>query len=133
MLPVNKLHRSRLKFLFLILTFSILGCCLIIKAYQEAIDLYQTPSQLKKSPNYNKKNLRLGGVVSPGSLIRTDEGLKFDMHDQYTSVPVFFNGVPPALFKEGQAAVVLGIYDGKIFYAQQVLAKHDENYVIPKS
>lgn len=78
---------------------------------------------------------RLGGMVQNGSLNRADGGLQaeFVLTDNIRQVPVVYRGILPDLFGEGQAAVALGSMDAQgRFVADQVLAKHDENYMPPE-
>jgi cytochrome c-type biogenesis protein CcmE len=79
-------------------------------------------------------DIRLGGMVTKGSLVRADDGvtLSFMVHDEAHSVPVTFKGIPPDLFKEGSGVVAEGIFNGNTFIASNLLAKHDENYKPPQ-
>jgi len=80
------------------------------------------------------KAIRLGGVVTAGSVKRGSDGvtLRFVVHDEIASVPVRFRGVPPDLFREGSGVVAEGAFDpAGTFVAGNLLAKHDENYKPP--
>lgn len=78
--------------------------------------------------------IRLGGMVSKGSLVRAPDGvtLSFMVHDEANQVPVRFRGIPPDLFKEGSGVVAEGEFVGRTFVASNLLAKHDENYMPPQ-
>ena len=78
--------------------------------------------------------IRLGGMVSKGSLVRAPDGvtLSFIVHDEANQVPVRFRGIPPDLFKEGSGVVAEGQFLGRTFVASNLLAKHDENYMPPQ-
>ena len=78
--------------------------------------------------------IRLGGMVSKGSLVRAPDGvtLSFIVHDEANQVPVRFRGIPPDLFKEGSGVVAEGQFVGRTFVASNLLAKHDENYMPPQ-
>ena len=78
--------------------------------------------------------IRLGGMVSKGSLVRAPDGvtLSFMVHDEANQVPVRFRGIPPDLFKEGSGVVAEGQFVGRTFVASNLLAKHDENYMPPQ-
>ena len=78
--------------------------------------------------------IRLGGMVSKGSLVRAPDGvtLSFIVHDEANQVPVRFRGIPPDLFKEGSGVVAEGEFVGRTFVASNLLAKHDENYMPPQ-
>jgi cytochrome c-type biogenesis protein CcmE len=77
------------------------------------------------------KQLRLGGMVEDGSIVRSADGLQVTFHvtDGAGTVPVSYRGVLPSLFREGQGVVVEGAMQGGTFEAASVLAKHDENYL----
>ena len=78
--------------------------------------------------------IRLGGMVTKGSLVRAADGvtLRFVVHDEKNEVPVRFRGIPPDLFKEGSGVVAEGAFVGTTFVANNLLAKHDENYKPPQ-
>ena len=78
--------------------------------------------------------IRLGGMVSKGSLVRAPDGvtLSFIVHDEANQVPVRFRGIPPDLFKEESGVVAEGQFVGRTFVASNLLAKHDENYMPPQ-
>jgi cytochrome c-type biogenesis protein CcmE len=132
MLPLKKNHRLRIANVLFMLMCCLAGFFLILKAYQSSIDLYQTPTQLQSSPLLLHKKIRLGGFVVEGSVKRNHMQLEFKVSDHVNDISVIFTGTPPNLFRENQAAIVLGFYDGQYFHAENILAKHDENYQIPK-
>jgi cytochrome c-type biogenesis protein CcmE len=73
---------------------------------------------------------RLGGLVEEGSVSREGSELRFTVTDTIKTVKVVFEGIPPDLFREGQGVVAEGRFgDDGVFRADNVLAKHDENYV----
>ncbi len=75
--------------------------------------------------------IRLGGLVSPGSLVRSDNmQVRFQVTDGNHAVTVAYQGLLPDLFREGQGVVTEGALDtAGVFRADSVLAKHDENYM----
>ena len=82
------------------------------------------------------KNFRIGGLVEKGSMKRDSDGLtvKFSVTDTAKSIPVVYKGILPDLFKEGRGCVAQGqVGSDGVFYADQVLAKHDENYMPPEA
>lgn len=101
---------------------------LTLYALRQNINLFYTPSELLLAAP--KQRVRLGGMVAQNS-VQYLEGLRltFTVTDFKNSVYVDFTGIPPDLFKEGQGLVALGKFDGQIFVAEQILAKHDENYM----
>lgn len=112
-----------------------LGVGIILYALSENINLFYTPTEIKAAMLYSDKTVRLGGMVVPGSVVY-GENLKvqFLLTDFEESVTVIYDGVLPDLFKEGQGIVAQGVLlnAGPTFYAKQVLAKHDENYMPPE-
>ena len=73
---------------------------------------------------------RIGGLVEGGSLVRGQgEEIRFNVTDGGAAVPVTYKGVLPDLFEENQGMVGMGTYDGKVFRATEILAKHDEDYM----
>lgn len=81
------------------------------------------------------RQIRLGGLVTAGSVQRAADGLgvEFIVTDGKASVPVYFDGILPDLFREGQGIIARGAFDAeRRFVANEVLAKHDENYMPPE-
>ena len=70
-------------------------------------------------------------MVLEGSVKRDASKITFIVTDYENSIEVLFNGIVPDLFQEGSGVVALGVINNDIFYAQEVLAKHDENYMPP--
>lgn len=105
---------------------------LVLYALNKNINVYFTPSQVTRiSPS---RHLRIGGLVKTHSLKREAHSLKmqFVITDYKKELAVAYEGIVPALFREGQGVVVEGQFDKSgIFVANQVLAKHDENYMPP--
>lgn len=110
-----------------------LAAWLISSAFQKNLVFSVTPTELLASPD-RARNLRMGGLVEKGSLRREGDGVTVDfiITDMAQRVPVRYSGILPDLFKEGKGAVVQGKLgaDG-VFTANEVLAKHDENYMPP--
>ncbi len=113
-----------------------LAAMLILNAFQSNMVFFYTPSQVVKGEVPKGTGFRIGGLVVPASLKRGDDGLSvsFVITDTAKTVPVFYKGVLPDLFKEGKGVVAQGKLgaDG-IFNASEVLAKHDENYMPPEA
>ena len=108
---------------------------LAISALQSNISYFFSPSQVLAKEAPADRVFRLGGLVNKGSLNRGADGLTvtFDVTDLAQSVKVSYTGILPDLFKEGQGTVTRGRPgpDG-VFYAEEVLAKHDEAYMPPE-
>jgi cytochrome c-type biogenesis protein CcmE len=134
----------RLGFVVTILLASVMAIALVIYALNNNINLYFTPHEIINSNLEFKLNqkIRLGGLVKAASVVR-HEGLEleFVITDNQQEMLVKYTGVLPDLFKEGQGIVALGslqMADNAcnnqshyVFKAEQVLAKHDENYTPP--
>lgn len=108
---------------------------LALTALKSNISYFFSPSQVMAKEAPADHVFRLGGLVSNGSLKRAGDGLTvtFDVTDMAQTVRVSYTGILPDLFKEGQGAVTKGRLgpDG-VFYADEVLAKHDEEYMPPE-
>ena len=108
---------------------------LALFAFQQNILYFYSPSQLATAEIVPGQVFRLGGLVVDGSVQRQSDGLTtlFELTDTADSVPVTYTGLLPDLFREGQGIVARGkINEQGVFVAQEVLAKHDENYMPPE-
>ena len=128
---MKPIRRKRLMSVLLILITSALGSYLIIKALDSNLDFFYTPSELTGQEIPNNKRIKVGGMVLEGSVLREKTKIEFVITDYKGSIEVVFDGVVPDLFKEGSGVVVLGYLNEKTLYAEEVLAKHDENYMPP--
>jgi cytochrome c-type biogenesis protein CcmE len=109
---------------------------LVLNAFESNLVFFFTPTQVAKGEAPMDRTFRIGGMVEEGSLRREPDGLtvSFVITDRLNRLPVTYKGILPDLFKEGKGAVVQGRLkaDG-LFVADQVLAKHDENYMPPEA
>ncbi len=109
---------------------------LVLNAFQSNLVFFFSPSQIVSGEAPQGRSFRLGGMVEEGSVKRDTDGLtvQFKVTDTAQSIPVTYKGILPDLFKEGKGVVTEGKLgaDG-IFRADQVLAKHDENYMPPEA
>ena len=128
---MKPIRRKRLMSVLLILITSALGSYLIIKALDSNLDFFYTPSELTDQEIPNNKRIKVGGMVLEGSVLREKTKIEFVITDYKGSIEVVFDGVVPDLFKEGSGVVVLGYLNEETLYAEEVLAKHDENYMPP--
>ncbi|NCX34856.1 MAG: cytochrome c maturation protein CcmE [Proteobacteria bacterium] len=128
---MKPIRKKRLMSVLLILITSALGSYLIIKALDSNLDFFYTPSELIDQEIPNNKRIKVGGMVLEGSVLREKTKIEFVITDYKGSIEVVFDGVVPDLFKEGSGVVVLGYLNEKTLYAEEVLAKHDENYMPP--
>jgi cytochrome c-type biogenesis protein CcmE len=109
---------------------------LVLNAFRSNLVFFFTPSQIAAGEAPKDRSFRIGGMVEAGSLKRQADGLTvhFVVTDTAKSVPVAYKGILPDLFREGKGVVAEGRLgpDG-MFRADQVLAKHDENYMPPEA
>jgi cytochrome c-type biogenesis protein CcmE len=108
----------------------------VLRAFNENLVFFYTPTQIASKEAPTNKNFRIGGMVVQNSLQREPGGLKvaFVVTDMVNSIPVEYSGILPDLFKEGKGVVAQGkLNDKGVFVASQVLAKHDENYMPPEA
>ena len=128
---MQKKRKHRLvRLLTVLVTVSVIIAC-ILYALKQNIQWYQTPSEIKAMTKRPQENFHLGGFVKRGSIhfVKKGQQVRFQVTDFKASVPVIFNGVLPGLFREGKGAIMLGHFNAEgVFYASEVLAKHDENY-----
>ena len=124
-------RKRRLATVFLILISSAFGSFLIIKALDTNLDFFFTPSELYSQNIPDNKRIKVGGMVLEGSVKRDKTNIIFEMTDYKNSITVNFNGIVPDLFQEGSGVVVLGYMNKDVILAEEVLAKHDENYMPP--
>jgi len=131
---MNSIKKRRLSWIILLIFCSLLAAFLILTALRQNVNLFFTPTQVVNGAVKPTQRIRVGGMVEKGSLLQK-EGLsiQFVITDFAHSVTVQYTGILPDLFKEGRGVVVLGrLEHDHIFYADQVLAKHDENYMPPE-
>jgi len=106
----------------------------VLAAFRENLVFFFTPTQVEAKEVPQGRPFRIGGLVVPGTLKRQTDGLtvQFVVTDTAKNVPVVYRGILPDLFREGKGVVTQGKLGGDgIFYASEVLAKHDENYMPP--
>ena len=110
---------------------SLLGIAamLVLGALRDNIVFFYTPSEIIQSDRSSLQQLRLGGLVKDGTV--KIEGMQsvFIVTDGNVDITVRYNNALPSLFREGQGVVPEGQIENGIFMAQNVLAKHDENYM----
>ena len=109
---------------------------LVLNAFQSNLVFFFSPSQIAANEAPRGHSFRLGGLVEVGSIKRASSGLtvNFVVTDLAQKIPVSYTGLLPDLFTEGKGVVAQGKLgaDG-VFHADQVLAKHDENYMPPEA
>ena len=110
---------------------SLLGIAamLVLGALRDNIVFFYTPSEINQSDRQSGRQLRLGGLVKDGSVEIDGMQSVFIVTDGSADIIVRYNNALPSLFREGQGVVAEGQIENGTFMAQNVLAKHDENYM----
>jgi cytochrome c-type biogenesis protein CcmE len=109
---------------------------LVLYALKSNVSLYFTPTQVFNKEAPQGRSFRIGGLVEAGSVVREKDGLsvKFSITDTQKSLTVVYKGILPDLFKEGKGVVAQGKMEADgMMHADEVLAKHDENYMPPEA
>jgi cytochrome c-type biogenesis protein CcmE len=131
-----KRRHKRIAFIFVGLAGIAVAAWLVTSAFKNNLVFFFSPTQVLAKEAPVNRTFRIGGLVENGTLKREDDGLtvRFTVTDTVASVPVTYKGILPDLFKEGKGCVAQGrIGNDGVFHADQVLAKHDENYMPPEA
>jgi cytochrome c-type biogenesis protein CcmE len=113
-----------------------LAAALVLNAFRSNLVFFFSPSQIAAGEAPRDRAFRIGGMVVAGSLERQPDGLTvhFTVTDTAQNVPVIYQGILPDLFREGKGVVAQGrLAPDGVFRADEVLAKHDENYMPPEA
>jgi cytochrome c-type biogenesis protein CcmE len=132
---VNPLRKKRLLIILAILAGVAIAVALALSALQQNINLFYTPTQIANGEAPQDTRIRAGGMVAKDSLKRTGDSLdvEFVVTDFAKNVTIRYRGILPDLFREGQGIVALGKLNADgVLIADEVLAKHDENYMPPE-
>jgi cytochrome c-type biogenesis protein CcmE len=126
------------RFMFIAVALAGVGLAvgLVLYSLRGNVNLYFTPTQVFNKEAPVGKSFRIGGLVEEGSIKRDKGGLtvNFVITDTVKSLPVVYTGILPDLFKEGKGVVARGVMEeGGLMRAEEVLAKHDENYMPPEA
>lgn len=133
---VLKRRHKRIAFIVAGLAGLGIAAALVLSAFQKNLVFFFSPTQVVAKEAPVNRTFRVGGLVEQGTLKRDNDGLtvRFKVTDTSNSIPVVFKGIIPDLFKEGRGCVAEGrIGSDGVFYADKVLAKHDENYMPPEA
>jgi len=109
---------------------------LVLSAFQQNLVFFYSPTDILEGKAPQGRSFRIGGMVEVGSIKRQEDGLTvgFVVTDTAKSIPVHYKGILPDLFKEGKGVVAQGKLSASgLFVAEEVLAKHDENYMPPEA
>ncbi|MCW9033328.1 MAG: cytochrome c maturation protein CcmE [Rhodospirillales bacterium] len=130
---MKRKHR-RLSFVALALLALGAAVALVMAAFEENIVFFFSPTEMGQKEVDPTQRLRLGGLVEEGSITKAADGVtvQFVVTDTVNTIPVEFRGILPDLFREGQGVVCEGRLINGVFKADEVLAKHDENYMPPE-
>ena len=128
-------RKKRILMVFAILVGISISVILILTAFEKNLMYFYSPTEIINGDAPKKRTFRIGGLVVTDSVIRNSDDLKvsFILTDMVNEVKVIYEGILPDLFREGQGIVANGkLQSDNIFIAEQVLAKHDENYMPPE-
>ena len=132
---MNPKRKRRLTYVVLIVIGVGIAVGLMVTAFQQNMMYFITPTEVAAGTVPEGRTIRLGGLVTEGSLNRENDGLtvNFTVTDNAHEVPVRYTGILPDLFREGQGIITMGRMNSEgLFIADEVLAKHDENYMPPE-
>ena len=128
-------RRKRMLTVALILAGVGISVAFALQAFQKNLLYFYSPSQVEAGEAPQSRTIRVGGMVEKGSVQRASGSLevRFTLTDFANRLTVSYTGVLPDLFREGQGIIARGRFgDGGLFVAEEMLAKHDENYMPPE-
>jgi cytochrome c-type biogenesis protein CcmE len=129
----GKKVKLRVFFILLIFLSVTLTIFLVIKALEENVVYFKSPTEVKNLPELETKKIRVGGMVKKNSIKTNDLEINFIITDYKNELVVSFKGPVPNLFEEGKGVVAEGfLKDRSYLKAIKILAKHDENYMPPE-
>ncbi len=132
---MKPVRRQRLILIGIMLAILGLAASFALKAFNENLMYFFSTSDVVDGKAPSNAQFRIGGMVVKGSVARPGDNLlvRFQLTDLSKTVTVEYTGILPDLFREGQGIVAKGRLDGRgVFIAEEVLAKHDENYMPPE-
>ena len=135
-------RKKRLSIVLFIVLVSAAAVYLLVKAFNENLSYFKPPFKIVNGEVEVGTLVRAGGCVIPGTIVKGADELtselivSFAITDGIATLPILYNGVLPDLFAEKEAAVIKGVLEdrgnGPLIVADEVLAKHDENYMPPE-
>ena len=131
-----KRRHKRITFIAVVLAGLAIAAYLVTNAFRNNLVFFFSPTQVAAKEAPVNRTFRIGGLVEEGTIKRDTDGLtvRFTVTDTAHSIPVVYKGILPDLFKEGRGCVAQGrIGSDGVFQADEVLAKHDENYMPPEA
>ena len=132
---MHPIRKQRLQMVILIVVTASLVVGLIAYMIGQNANYFYTPAQIAAGEAPHSVNIRAGGMVVDGSVVRSPDSLdvRFTVTDGMATLDVQYGGILPDLFAEGEAAIASGKLDeNMVLQANEVLAKHDENYTPPE-
>lgn len=132
------MKRRHKRIIFIVCSLAALGLAtwLVLGAFRNNLVFFFSPTQVAAKEAPVGRTFRIGGLVQDGSMKREADGLtiRFVMTDTANNIPVSYKGILPDLFKEGRGCVAQGrVGPDGVFYADTIMAKHDENYMPPEA
>jgi cytochrome c-type biogenesis protein CcmE len=132
---MKKRHK---RVVFIVASLAALGLAtwLVLGAFRSNLVFFFSPTQVMAKEAPVGRTFRVGGLVENGTLKRDSDGLtiRFSITDTANRIPVVYTGIMPDLFKEGRGCVAQGrVSNDGVFYADTIMAKHDENYMPPEA
>lgn len=134
-LSLTQKRKQKLYVILGLLVLASIAVGLTLYALRANINLFFSPIQIAAGEAPFERQIRAGGMVREGSVVRNPDSLdvEFTVTDYVDDVRVHYSGILPDLFREGQGVVVVGqLQQGGYIMADQVLARHDENYMPPE-
>ena len=129
-----KRRHKRIAFILVGLAGLGLAAYLVASEFRNNLVFFFSPTDVAEKKAPVGRTFRIGGLVQQGTLKRDGLNVQFTVTDTVANIPVVYNGILPDLFKEGRGCVAQGkIGTDGVFHAEQVLAKHDENYMPPEA
>jgi len=132
---MTPVRRQRLILILLMVAGVATATTFALKAFNENLMYFFSTTEVAEGKAPKDAKFRLGGMVVEGSIERPNNGImvRFDLTDYGKKVTVEYSGILPDLFREGQGIVANGrLNSSGVFVAEEVLAKHDENYMPPE-
>ena len=132
---MTPVRRQRLILILLMVAGVATAATFALKAFNENLMYFFSTTEVAEGKAPKDAKFRLGGMVVEGSIRRPNKDImvRFDLTDYSKQVTVEYSGILPDLFREGQGIVANGrLNKDNVFVAEEVLAKHDENYMPPE-
>ena len=131
---LTKRVKLRIYYLFFFIFVGAIVIFFVLKSLNENVVYFFSPSDIYNKNNISlNKKIRVGGLVKEGSVFKDKKKINFTITDLKNEIIVSYSGLIPNLFSEGKGVIAEGkLKDKKYFIADQILAKHDENYMPPE-